>query len=140
MAESTEGISTKIVLLLLLACFASPQLPGQERPVDPTWLHRFVPNVMVSETDLSSETCHYKAIFGQGDSENRIMRSIARFGEATLDRGGKCQSVTYDRQEELYFVLEGKGELHYGDHNDPISQNDFTYLPPGVKHSLENNS
>ena len=140
MDEISERILMKIVLLLLLAWLYSSELPAQARQVDPTWLHRFVPHLIVSDTDFSSETCHYKAIFGEGDSEKRIMRSIARFGEAVLDRGGKCQTVTYDRQEELYFVLEGKGELLYGDHNYPMRENDFTYLPPGVKHSLQNSS
>ena len=140
MDEISEPISTKIVLLLLLVLLPWCQLPAQERQVDPTWLHRFVPDVIVSHPDFSSETCHYKPIFGEGDSKNRIMRSVARFGEAALDQGGKCQSVSYERQEELYFVLEGKGEFDYGDHHYPIRENDFTYFPPGVKHSLENHS
>jgi mannose-6-phosphate isomerase-like protein (cupin superfamily) len=140
MDEISEPISTKIVLLLLVVLWPWCQLPAQERQVDPTWLHRFVPDVLVSHTDFSSDSCHYKPIFGEGDNANRMMRSVARFGEATLDQGGKCQSVTYERREELYFVLEGKGEFDYGDHHYPTRENDFTYFPPGVKHSLENNS
>jgi mannose-6-phosphate isomerase-like protein (cupin superfamily) len=125
-----------LLLLLLIPC----ELPAQERQVDPTWLHRYVPRLGETHTDLTSGTCHYKAIFGEGDSENRIMRSVARFGEATVDARGSCQSASYDRQEELYFVLEGKGVLHYADRNYPIRANDFTYLAPGVKHSIENAS
>jgi mannose-6-phosphate isomerase-like protein (cupin superfamily) len=79
-------------------------------------------------------------MFGEGDSENRIMLSVSRFGEAMLDERGNCQTVQYDRQEELYFVLEGKGVLHYADQTYPMRANDFTYIAPGVKHSIENNS
>ena len=125
-----------LLLLLLIPC----ELPAQERRVDPTWLHRHVPRVSETHIDLTSATCHYKAIFGEGDSENRIMRSVARFGEATLDAHGTCQTVTYDRQEELYFVLEGKSVLHYTDRTYPMRANDFTYLAPGVKHSVANAS
>jgi len=131
--------ATTIFCLLLVTCFSS-QLPAQERQVDPTWLHRFVPEVGDAHVALSTATCHYKPILGEGDNENRIMRSVARFGEVTLDRAGKCQTVSYERQEELYFVLEGKGALRYGDQSYPVRTNDFTYLPPGIEHSLENNS
>src|ERR1700759_700559 len=103
------GTMPKILLLLLLIpC----ELTAQERQVDPTWLHRYVPDVSEAHIDLASATCHYKAIFGEGDKENRIMLSVSRFGEATLDAHGTCPTVSYDRQEELYFVLEGKGVLH----------------------------
>ena len=125
-----------LLLLLLIPC----ELAAQERQVDPTWLHRYVPRLSETRIDLTSATCHYKAIFGEGDKENRIMRSVARFGEATLDTQGTCQTVSYDRQEELYFVIEGKGVLHSADRTYPMRANDFTYLAPGVKHSIENAS
>lgn len=127
----------RVLLLVLVSAFVSA---AQDRQVDPSWLHRFVPRVREAHADLSSGTCHYKPIFGDGDRENRALRSVARFGEAVLDARGKCQSVSYDRQEELYFVLEGKGMLRYGDQSYPMRSNDFTYLAPGVKHSIENNS
>lgn len=125
-------------LLLLLA--SAPSLAVQERQIDPTWLHRYLPQLGDAKVDLSSASCHYKPIFGEGDSENRIMRSVARFGEATLDPGGKCGPTLYDRQEEIYFVLEGTGSLHYAEQTYAMRANDFTYLPPAVKHSIENSS
>ena len=125
-----------LLLLLLVPC----ELLAQERQVDATWLHRYVPRLSETHVDLTAGSCHYKAMFGEGDNENRIMRSVARFGEAEVDARGSCQSVSYDRQEELYFVLEGKGVLHYADRTFPLRANDFTYLAPGVKHSIENSS
>jgi mannose-6-phosphate isomerase-like protein (cupin superfamily) len=125
-----------LLLLLLIPC----ELLAQERQVDPTWLHRYVPSLSETHIDLTSSGCHYKAMFGDGDKESRIMQSVARFGEATLDPRGSCQTVSYDRQEELYFVLAGKGVLHYADGTFPMRANDFTYLAPGVKHSIENSS
>jgi len=125
-----------LLLLLLIPC----ELLAQERQVDPTWLHRYVPRLSETHVDLTSASCRYKAMFGEGDNENRIMQSVARFGEATLDPRGTCQTVSYDRQEELYFVLEGKGVLHYADRTFPMRANDFTYVAPSVKHSIENSS
>jgi mannose-6-phosphate isomerase-like protein (cupin superfamily) len=131
------GTMLKILLLLLLIpC----EVAAQERQVDPTWLHRYVPRLSETRVDLTAAGCHYKAMFGEGDKENRVMQSVARFGEATLDPRGSCQSVSYDRQEELYFVIAGKGILHYSDRTFPMHANDFTYLAPGVKHSIENSS
>src|ERR1700730_3824944 len=98
-----------LVLLLLV-----PNLPAQDRTIDATWLHRYLPGLNETKVDLSSATCHYKPIFGAGDADNRILRSVSRFGEATVDVHGSCQSVLYDHEEEIYFVLQGTGILQYG--------------------------
>jgi mannose-6-phosphate isomerase-like protein (cupin superfamily) len=89
---------------------------------------------------MSSPSCHYQAIFGEGDSDNRSLRSVSRFGEATLDAHGSCGDALYPREEELYFVQSGTAILQYTDQTFPLRANDFTYLPPGVKHSLKNNA
>jgi len=139
-ARSEGTVARLCSLLLFCACFPA-NIPAQERQVDPTWLHRFVPNLTYSSRiDFSSESCRYKPIFGEGDTENHIMLSVARFGEARVDARGSCQPVLYDHQEELYFVLEGKGELRYGDQSFPLRANDFTYIAPAVRHSITNNS
>ncbi|HEV2247531.1 MAG TPA: hypothetical protein VGW37_12825, partial [Terriglobia bacterium] len=44
---------------------------GAERTVAPTWLHRKVADAPEKPTDISTPSCHYKAIFGAGDSETR---------------------------------------------------------------------
>ena len=126
--------------ILLLSLLIASDLLAQDRKVDATWLHRYLPNLSDASGDLASATCHYKPIFGEGDSENRLLRSVARFAEVTLDARGNCQTVHYDREEEIYFVLAGKGVLHYGDETNMMRANDFTYLPPGVKHSIANSS
>lgn len=108
--------------------------------MDPTWLHRYVPSVSQKETDFTTKTCHYKPIFGEGDRETHVLQNVVRFGEVHVDSQGNCGSVFYQRQEELYFVLEGKGTLHYKDQNYPLTPHDFTYLAPGAKHAVSNSS
>ena len=124
----------KRILLALLA-IASCSL-AQERKVAPTWLHRYAPNLSETHTDFSTGSCHYTPIFGEGDSEPKALQTVARFGEVTVDGGGSCGSVEYPRQEELYFVLEGSGVLHYGDESHPMRKDDFAYAPPSVRHSI----
>jgi mannose-6-phosphate isomerase-like protein (cupin superfamily) len=126
----------KFLLFLLLA----QGLRAQERQTDPTWLHRYVPNLAETKSDLSSPTCHYRAIFGEGDKENRSLQTVNRFGEVSLDRNGNCQTVSYERQEEIYFVVEKTEMLHYQGQAQALRKHDFTYLPPGAKHSISNDS
>ncbi|MFY9911451.1 MAG: cupin domain-containing protein [Candidatus Sulfotelmatobacter sp.] len=64
------------------------------------------------------------------------MLSVTRFQEVTLDARGNCRRKVYDREEEIYFILQGNADLHYGDQIYPMRTNDFTYVPPGLKHSI----
>jgi mannose-6-phosphate isomerase-like protein (cupin superfamily) len=133
-------LNVKQILLFLL--LLAPGLRAQERQTDPTWLHRYVPSLSETNADLASPTCHYRAIFGDGDKENRSLQAVTRFGEVSLDRNGNCRTVLYERQEEIYFVVEGTGVLHYQDQAQAqaLRKHDFTYLPPGAKHSISNDS
>lgn len=124
--------------LLFLSLLVSASLLAQERTVDPTWLHRFLPSVVESRADLSSATCHSRGVFGSAD--HQILRSISHFSEVTVDPHGSCQSVSYDREEEIYFVSQGSGLLQLGEETHPLRANDFAYLAPGLKHGLSNNS
>jgi mannose-6-phosphate isomerase-like protein (cupin superfamily) len=131
--------------MLLCALLLGQGLRAQDRPVDPTWLHRYVPELAEKNADLASQTCHYRPIFGEGDKDNRSLQTVTRFGEVTLDAHGNCRTVGYEGQEEIYFVVEGTGVLSYSVRHDedqiqPLRKHDFTYLPPGVKHSISNNT
>ena len=131
-------------ILLFLSVLISASLPvnlsAQDRTIDATWLHRYLPRLSETKADLSSPNCHYKPMFGAGDTDNRILRSISRFAEVTVEAHGNCESVLYPREEEIYFVLQGTGTLQYGDETHALRANDFTYLPPGMKHGVANNS
>jgi mannose-6-phosphate isomerase-like protein (cupin superfamily) len=127
-------------LLLVAVILVTPNLLAQDRPVDPTWLHRFVPNLQEAKVDLSTPGCHYTPIFGEGDAQSRALQNVSRFGELTVAPKGNCNPALYERREEIYFVLDGAGILHFGDESHPLRRSDFTYLPPGVKHSIENSA
>ena len=122
-------------LLLLVPCLAA-----QERKIDPTWLHRKLHEAKESGAAFATESCRYKPLFGEGDSETRILQSVSRFGEMEIAGHGNCQPEFYAREEEIYFVESGRGVLQYGDEPHAMRKSDFTYLPPGVKHSISNDS
>ncbi len=125
-----------IVMFLAIAT----GLLAQERKVDPTWLYRDVSVLHDHETDLTSKSCHYTPIFGEGDVDSKLPKSVTRFGELIVDEHGACQAVEYAHQEEIYFVRDGSGLLSYGDESRPLAANDFTYAPPTVRHAVSNPS
>jgi mannose-6-phosphate isomerase-like protein (cupin superfamily) len=126
-------MKTIILSLLTAACMF-----GAERTIDPTFLHRYVPEVEAKPSDVSTATCHYKPAFGAGDAVTSIVRGIARYGELTIDPHGDCTTVAYPAEEQIYVILEGSGILQYGGEKAPVRKNDFMYLAPGVKHGLAN--
>src|SRR5438270_2151037 len=114
----------------------SSTLLAQDRKVDPTWLHRYLPRLSETTNNFTSATCHYLPIFGEGDVDNRVLRSVSRFGEISLDAQGSCQSTLQDREEEIYFILDGTCVLEYRDQKYTMRANDFTYIPPGIAHTM----
>ena len=126
----------RVAVLLL----SSSSLFPQDRTVEPTWLHRELSGAHERTTDLTTAGCRYIPLFGEGDSESRYPISIVRFGQLTIAPGGECQPVTYPRLEEIYFVRDGGGILHFADRIHSLATNDFAYVPPAVRHSISNTS
>ncbi len=120
------------ILLLLMA----PHLAAQERTIDPTWLHRSSSDATEKQADFSTPACHYKPLFGDRDNDSHLLRGVSRFAEVTVDANGACRNVSYDRQEELYFVLQGTGALNFGTESHGLRANDFTYVSPGIPHNF----
>lgn len=120
-------------LFLLTFSFAT----GAGREVAPTFLYRHVPSIKPTPSDITTDTCRYKAIFGLGDPARSIVRGIVRYGEAEVDRKGACKAVSYEAEEQIYVVLEGGGRLLYGEEKYPLKKDDFMYLPAGIRHGVE---
>ena len=119
---------------LLLLATALP-LVAAERTVDPTFLHRYLPDVREQKSEVSTATCHYKPAFGAGDAQPRVPRGVARFGEIDIDAGGDCAPVAYPSEEQVYVVLDGVGSLDYAGEQITLHKHDFLYLPPNVRHA-----
>jgi quercetin dioxygenase-like cupin family protein len=122
---------------LLLAALP---LMAAERTVDPTFLHRYLPDVGEQKADVSTSTCHYKPLFGAGDAQSKVPRSVARFGEITVDPGGHCEAVAYPAEEQAIVMLDGAGTLDAAGQNLALRKHDFLYLPPGVRHAMASDS
>lgn len=136
--------SSAIILLLASQCLLCAEKRVASTPTHrrtaPTWLHRYVPAIPPKPSAISTDSCHYQPIFGAGDSDSRIVLSVARYGEISIDSKGSCNAVSYPHEEQVLFSLEGQGELSYGTTKTPVRKGDFIYISPGVKHVLSNHS
>ena len=58
--------------------------------------------------------------------------------EASLEPGQTTQRHYHVRAEEIYFVLEGTGELELAGERAPVGPGDAIPIPPGAWHELRN--
>ena len=83
------------------------------------------------------KACHYQAIFGEGDDENRNLRSVSRFGEVTIDPEGSCQTwVIRSRKKNFTLSFEATATLHYGDQTYRHAGERFHLLATGDERIL----
>lgn len=59
-------------------------------------------------------------------------------GNVVLDPQGGQVPWHNQEQEEVYFILEGTGELCLGDERQVLTTGQAAYIPPGVFHQLTN--
>ncbi|HZT69027.1 MAG TPA: cupin domain-containing protein [Terriglobia bacterium] len=128
----------RIVFIFLL--LAPPGALRAQRTIDPTWIHRNVQRTQERPTDISTSSCHYKPLIGVGDAAPAILRSVARYGEVTIDPMGECKETSYPAEEQIYYVLAGDGTLDYNGQRTSVKKDDFMYLPPKVRHGMANPS
>ena len=122
--------------LCVLCVFAQTLLFGADRAVDPTFLYRHLSDVPFEDSDVTTDTCRYRPLFAAGG----VVRGVARYGELSVNPKGKCKTVEYAAEEQIYYVLEGEGEAIYREQLVPIETGDFMYFAPGSQHSASNAS
>ncbi|MFB0552495.1 MAG: hypothetical protein ACETWQ_04185 [Phycisphaerae bacterium] len=92
-------IRSSILSLVVLVSFAVA--------TEPTFQQRTVSEIKEQSVDLSTDTAHYKSMFGVGDPNSQIVKGVARFGELTVEPGGRSKTVNYESEEQIYYILEG---------------------------------
>ena len=109
---------------------------------DQLFLLRHVTNIRPLSDDLTTNatSATYKPIFGAGDRDAEKLKGIVRYGELTVDPGGTSAIISYPAEEQIYYILEGKGTLLYDGQKVPVKKNDYMYVPVGVKHGILNSS
>jgi mannose-6-phosphate isomerase-like protein (cupin superfamily) len=114
----------------------APGVFAAEGKVDPTFIRRYLPEAPERPSALTSSNCRYKSLFGEGDKYASLPKSVTRYGELILDPNSNSALARFPKEEQIYFVLDGSGNLVYSGGKYPIRKGDFMYLPPGVEHGL----
>lgn len=108
----------------------------------PFFLQRSLSDIRPQPDDLTvnAEAASYKPIFGLGDTDRGKLLGVARCGELTVEPGGSSAVVSYEAEEQIYYIIEGRGALLYGDQKVAVRKDDFVYLPIKVPHGIANPS
>jgi mannose-6-phosphate isomerase-like protein (cupin superfamily) len=130
---------SKRCALTLIALFA-PLLHAGERQIDPTFLYRDPATVKEKHSDITTATCHYKPLFGQGDSDTSVVVGVARYGEAIIDPRGECAPVQYPDEDQVYVILEGNASVKYATDTVSLKAEDYLYIPSTISHAASNPS
>ncbi len=125
---------------VLFAIVCASLLHGEERTIDPTFLYRDSSTAVEQPSEITTATCHYKPLFGKGDSEASAVVGVARYGEVVIDPKGACATVQYPEEDQVYVVLHGSGSAKYGEEDVALREEDYLYLPSTIPHSLANPS
>ncbi len=120
--------------VLVSCCFCA------DRRVDPTFLYRSLAAAQEKKADLSTPTCQYKPLFGEGDSDTSVVVGVARYGEAIIAPNGACAPIQNPEEDRVYVVLEGSGSLRYAGQDVRLVKEDYIYAPATVPHTLKNAS
>jgi mannose-6-phosphate isomerase-like protein (cupin superfamily) len=124
---------------LLAFVLAAPGMAA-ERPVDPTFLFRQLSKTPFADSDVTTPTCRYRPLFGEGDSQTSIVKGVARYGEIVVAPGGECKTVSYPNEEQIYYVIEGGGAVDYRGDVSAVKKGDFLYFAPTTEHAARNPS
>ena len=81
-----------------------------------------------------NEGTKIKQYFHPHNTLNGINYSLAQF---TLESGKKSK-IHKIKSSEIYYVLEGSGNLTIGDESYFLQKDDSAYVPPNTKQFIEN--
>jgi mannose-6-phosphate isomerase-like protein (cupin superfamily) len=129
-----------MLVTLLVSAFCMPLLNAEDRMIDPTFLYRNASTVEEKKSDITTTTCHYRPLFGQGDSDTSVVVGVARYGQAVIDPYGACTTIQYPDEDQVYIVLEGSGSVKYGNEIVPLKKEDYLYIPATILSVLSNSS
>jgi len=67
----------------------------------------------------------------QGNKSQSLAEAIVKPGQSTLLH-------RHIKSEELYYIIQGKGEMTLGNEILDVSRGDSICIPPGTEHNIEN--
>ncbi len=69
---------------------------------------------------------------------NDFLSSILWFNDDLIQPGVVIEPHKHEDIEEIYYILQGQGEIRIGKEERSTSKSDAVYLPPRKTHTLRN--
>jgi mannose-6-phosphate isomerase-like protein (cupin superfamily) len=89
------------------------------------------------ETTISFTTKDGSSIRELLSHRNSEIRNQS-LAEATVPPGVRTLAHYHPRAEEIYYILQGEGVMHFADMNRDVRPGDAVVIPPGQVHWIEN--
>jgi mannose-6-phosphate isomerase-like protein (cupin superfamily) len=91
-------------------------------------------NLSACTTFITKDGSQIRELLSHRNSSIR-KQSLA---EAIVPIGAITQRHHHPKTEEIYFILEGQGEMLMGDETHPVGPGDAIAIPPGSEHAIKN--
>ncbi len=108
--------------------------------IGPTFLYRNLHKAEAVPSELSTPTCVYKPLFGSTAKAADVGSGVTRFGVLAKEPKGQSGQGQFAEEEQIVYVLEGKGQVVYRGVRNPIRKGDFMYFAPGTAYHIENHT
>jgi mannose-6-phosphate isomerase-like protein (cupin superfamily) len=95
---------------------------------------------VIRVNELAEETVHGTLSVNRIISLGQSKTKLQTFNRAVLPPGQSANAHTHNDCEELFYFLEGKGEVTVGEKTVSISENDVVVVDPGEEHEIKNGS
>ena len=89
------------------------------------------PHERVIDRSILCELLHPDTVGGAGDLGCSIAHAIVPVGEETLPH-------KLAKSAELYYILQGSGEMHIDDETAMLSPGQVVLIPPGARQYIRN--
>ena len=93
---------------------------------------------MLGRVEIRNRDRHAEPFATKDGSEVRELMQAAKqsLAEATVAPGQATERHHHRESEELYYVLEGSGELEVDGERREVGPGDAVLIPPGARHSF----
>ena len=92
---------------------------------------------IVAPTDVAAIQGYCGLVWELIDSKNSEAEKI-NLAVVNVDKGQEAQPHIHKATEELYYILEGEGEVNIGGTVRGVSEGYVVFIPPGCVHKIKN--
>ena len=89
------------------------------------------PHERVVDRTILAELLHPDKVAGAGNLGCSIAHAIVPAGEESLPH-------VLETSTELYYLLQGSGEMHIDDEEAPVREGQIVLIPPGARQYIRN--